>query len=85
MGLVARSLCSRQELLLEILALRQQLAVLKGQRCGPRLTTPDRVFLDDAPAVLVGVEAHACHRLAGHSRSLASSGLQVVMDTALAA
>ena len=44
MGLVAGSLCSRQELLLEILALRQQLAVLKGQRCRPRLTTPDRVF-----------------------------------------
>ena len=44
MGMVTRSLCFSQELLLEILALRQQLAVLKGQRCRPRLTTPDRVF-----------------------------------------
>ena len=44
MGLIACSLCSRRELLLEILALRQQLAVLKGRRCRPRLTTPDRFF-----------------------------------------
>jgi hypothetical protein len=44
MGLIARGLCSRREWLLEILALRQQLAVLKGRRCGPRLTTLDRVF-----------------------------------------
>ena len=44
MGLIACSLCSRRDLLLEILALRQQLTVLKGRRCQPRLTTPDRVF-----------------------------------------
>ncbi len=44
MGLMACSLCSRRDLLLEVLALRQQLTVLKGRRCQPRLTTLDRVF-----------------------------------------
>jgi hypothetical protein len=44
MGLVACSLCSRRELLLEILALRQQLTVLQARHPRPRLTNPDRVF-----------------------------------------
>jgi hypothetical protein len=43
-GLIACSLCSRRELLLEILALRQQLTVLKAGNCRSRLTAPDRVF-----------------------------------------
>jgi putative transposase len=43
-GLIACSLCSRRELLLEILALRQQLNVLKAGHSRPRLTAPDRVF-----------------------------------------
>jgi hypothetical protein len=42
-------------------------------------------LLGDVAMVLVGVEAHACHRPAGHSRSLASSRFQVVLDMALAA
>jgi putative transposase len=44
MGLIACSLCSRGELLLEILALRQQLTVLQVRHPRPRLTNPDRVF-----------------------------------------
>jgi putative transposase len=44
MGLMAFSLCSRRDLLLEVLALRQPLTVLKRRRCRPRLTTADRVF-----------------------------------------
>lgn len=44
MGWIARSLCSRRELLLEILALRQQLTVLQARHRRPRLTPPDRVF-----------------------------------------
>ena len=43
-GLIVRSLCSRRELLMEILVLRQQLAVFKARRPRPRLTTLDRVF-----------------------------------------
>jgi hypothetical protein len=44
MGLIAWSLCSRRDLLLEILALRQQLTVLQARHPRPRLTNPDRVF-----------------------------------------
>src|SRR5258708_6467146 len=43
-GLAACSLCSRRELLLEILALRQQLNVFKAGHSRPRLTARDRVF-----------------------------------------
>ena len=35
-------------------------------------------LLGDAAAILVGVEAHACRRPTGHSRSLASSRFQVL-------
>lgn len=44
MGLIACSLCSRRDLLLEILALRQQLTVLQARHPRPRLATADRVF-----------------------------------------
>ena len=43
-GLIVYILCSRRELLLEILALRQQLTILKARHPRPRLTAPDRVF-----------------------------------------
>src|ERR1700738_3395870 len=41
---IACSLCSRRELLLEILALRRQLNVFKAGHSRPRLTAPDGVF-----------------------------------------
>lgn len=41
---VIRSLYSRRDLLLENLALRQQLAILKTRHPQPRLTPPDRLF-----------------------------------------
>jgi transposase InsO family protein len=44
MGLIACSLYSRRDLLLEILALRQQLTVLQARHPRPRLATADRVF-----------------------------------------
>ena len=50
----------------------------KARYFGPSL-------LGDAAAVLVGVEAHACHRPAGDSRALALSRFQVVLDMALTA
>jgi len=43
-GLIGCSLCSRRELLLEILALREQLTILKARHRRPTLTAPDRVF-----------------------------------------
>src|ERR1035437_4653917 len=42
--LFVRSFCSRRDLLLENLALRQQLAVLKERRPRPRFSTTDRLF-----------------------------------------
>jgi putative transposase len=43
-GLLTSSVSSRQSLLLENLALRQQLAVLKARHPPPRFTTSDRLF-----------------------------------------
>src|ERR1039457_6315192 len=42
--LAVRSVHSRRNLLLENLALRQQLGVLKGKRTHVRFTVPDKVF-----------------------------------------
>jgi len=43
-GLLARSLCSRRRLLIENLALRQQLAALKRGHPKPRLGLVDKLF-----------------------------------------
>src|SRR5450631_4777363 len=43
-GLISCIFRSRRSLLLEILALRQQLAVLKTKHPQPRLALPDRLF-----------------------------------------
>jgi putative transposase len=43
-GSLIRLLSSRRDLLLENLALRQQLAVLKARRPKPRLSIPDKLF-----------------------------------------
>jgi hypothetical protein len=43
-GLIPCILRSRRSLLLEVLALRRQLAVLKTKRPQPRLALPDRLF-----------------------------------------
>jgi hypothetical protein len=43
-GLLTRSVRSRCTLLLEILALRQQLAILKDRHPQPRFTAPDKFF-----------------------------------------
>jgi hypothetical protein len=44
---------SRSDTALEILALRQQVAVLKRKRPRPVMNSWDRVLLDDAPPALV--------------------------------
>src|SRR5450756_671299 len=43
-GSVPRLVCSRSGLLLENLALRQQLLVLRARHPRPRLRTPDKLF-----------------------------------------
>jgi hypothetical protein len=44
LGSLIRLLYSRRDLILENLALRQQLAVFKSKNRKPRLTTPDKLF-----------------------------------------
>jgi hypothetical protein len=44
LGSIIRMFYSRDELLLENLALRQQLAVLKARKRRPRLSVPERLF-----------------------------------------
>lgn len=43
-GLLVRTVCSRRNLLLENLALRQQLMVLKSRHSQPRFTASDKLF-----------------------------------------
>ena len=43
-GFLARSLCTRRNLLLENLALRQQLTILRERHPQPRFRTHDRLF-----------------------------------------
>jgi hypothetical protein len=74
---------SRRDLFLENLALRQQLAVLKQRHSQPRFAVADK--LGDAAVALARMEAGIDPCSAGDRRSLASGGVQVVLDLALAA
>ena len=58
---------------------------LEGTEFPAKARYSGQSLLGDAAAVLVGVEAHACHRPTGNRRSLASSRFQAVLDMALAA
>jgi putative transposase len=80
--LAARSVCSRRDLLLENLALRQQLGALKQRHPQPRLAAPDRLFWVVA---LAGMETFAGPRPTRDRRPLASHRVQVVLDVTLAA
>ena len=50
--------CSRSDTALEVLALRQQVAVLKRQRPRPTLTRLDRVFW--TPSGICGRDGRTC-------------------------
>ena len=57
---VIRVFCqSRSDTALEVLALRQQVAVLKRKRPRPVLNSWERLILDDAPPPLVTLERRA--------------------------
>lgn len=58
-----RFLRSRRDLLIENLALRQQLSALRRKQNHPRLDTSDRVF-GSASAILAWLKAVAPHRAA---------------------
>jgi hypothetical protein len=78
-----RLFCSRRDLLLENLALRQQLAVLSKRHPKPRFEAPDRLFWVIF-AALAWMETDVGPCPARLCRSLASNGIQIVLDMALA-
>src|ERR1700730_5607694 len=76
---------TRRSLMLENLALRQQLAVLKRKHPRPRLaqTGSTRQALLGHCALLVSMERHAPSRPAGDGRSVAPSWIQTLLGHAL--
>ena len=76
---------SRRDLLLENLALRQQLAVLR--QCHPQLRfgAPDKLFWVMLRRLWPGWKRALILVQAGDRRSLASGGIQVILEVALAA
>ena len=74
---------SRRDLLLEIFALRQQLAVLKRRRSHPRLAVTDTPS-GDIVALLVPLAGDIDSRSAGDRCAMAPSRFQAVLDLALA-
>jgi hypothetical protein len=74
---------SRADLALEILALRQQVAVLKRKVPRPPLKTHDRLFWKRAMSPMARLEERACDRQAGHGRSLTADRLSLVLALAI--
>jgi hypothetical protein len=69
---VFRVFCqSRSDTALEVLAIRQQVAVLKRKRPGPGIELLGSTVLDDAPPPLVTLERRARHRKARDRHQLA--------------
>jgi hypothetical protein len=67
-GLVACSLCSRRELLLEIMAFATTAQCLQGRTLPVKAHSSEQSLLGGVAAVLAGVEARACHCPTGDSR-----------------
>ena len=83
--LLIRVFGSRRDLLLENLALRQQLVVLKQRNPRPLVSTSDKAVLGDLARALAGMEARFDPRPARDRCSLAPCRVQAVLDMALAA
>jgi hypothetical protein len=81
---VVRFFSSRRDLLLENLALRQQLGVLKRRHSHPRLAVTDRVFWVILRGSGTGGDS-IDSRPAGDRCAMAPGRLQAVLDLALAA
>src|SRR5438094_1055151 len=80
LGTLVRLLRARRSLLLENLALRQQLAVLKRRHPRPSLGTFDRLFWGSCSPSLVRLEAVPHHRHAGNRGPLAPSGFSSLLE-----
>ena len=75
---------SRHQLVLENLALRQQLAAFMARRARPRIRATDRALSGSGPATLGAVGRRAGHREAGHRRPMAPGRLPAVLEMDLA-
>ena len=73
----------RTNLALEILALRQQVAVLKRKRPCPKLNQRDRLFWTALRRVLVPLGAGAADREAGNRGGLAPRWIPAVLALAV--
>src|SRR6266478_6178831 len=71
LGTIARLFCVRRSLLLENLALRQQLAVFKRRHPRTRLTFLDKLFWVTRPPNLVRLEPVSHRRASRHGCSMA--------------
>ena len=75
---------TRRDTALEVLALRQQLAVLKRKRPRPPVNCVDRLCLDYAALSLVTVDQRPRYREAGHRHRLAPRWFPSVLALAVA-
>jgi len=78
-GVLVRLFRSRGQLMLENLALRHQLAVLKRRRPRPRLDWFDKLFWGLCPSVLVRLERGFDRGHAGDDGSMAPGRLAVLL------
>ena len=74
---------SRASTALEVLALRQQIAVLKTKTTEASFEFVRPAVLDWFPAFLFWLEKHAAHRQAGQSGCLAPGWLSLVLAMAI--
>lgn len=75
----------RTDLVLENLALRQQLQVLNRRRPKPRMTPPDRFYWVTLRRLWSSWKPCADYRRAGDGRTLASCRVQTVLEPDIAA
>src|ERR1700752_421424 len=76
-GLLARCFRSHHTLLLENLALRHQLTVLKRKHRRPKVSRLDKLFWELAHRVLVRLEEFSHHRHSRNCGALASTGFRL--------
>ena len=77
---VVASLKTRQALVIENLALRQQLAVFERSVNRPRLRATDRLFWMVFVEMLLALARTPSHRDTGHGGALAPSGFSPLLD-----
>src|SRR5215469_1091864 len=78
LGAIFRLFRSRQDLLLENLALRQQLSVLKRRNRRPKLATLDKLFWP-GPPLLVWLEKIAAYSHSENGGPLASCRISTLL------